>query len=129
MKKKLLTLTAASILIAGCGGTKTIIREVAPSPTEAPYVAPATNKYEDYYSHVLTNSGQANSEPKSDVIEFGDIVCQALDAGRSVAFVVDLLNGYAESNSDQELYAAIITGAILYICPEYNSQLQSYLEA
>ena len=127
--KKILALALVSAAVLSACGTKTIIKEVAATTTAAPYVAPVTNKYDDYYAHVLQNSGQANSEPKSDVIEFGDLVCQALDSGRSVQYVVTLLNGYADSISDQELYAAIITGAILYLCSEYNGQLQNYLDA
>lgn len=126
--KKLLALSLIAVSLSACG-TQTIIREIAPSTTDAPYVAPVTNKYDDYYAHVLKNSGQANTEPKADVIEFGDLVCQALDAGNSVQKVVKLLNGYAESNSDIELYAAIITGAVMYLCPEYNNDLQNYLDA
>ncbi len=133
MKKKLLILATASILIAGCGGTKTIIREVAPSTTEAPYeepyVAPSTNKYDDYYTHVINNSGKANSMAKSEIIEFGDVVCEALDAGRTVSFIVNFLEDYASTTSDNELFASIIFGAITYICNEHQGKLQSYLEA
>ncbi len=126
--KKLLALSMVAVSLSACG-TQTIIKEVTATTAEAPYVAPVTNKYDDYYAHVLKNSGQANTEPKADVIEFGDLVCQALDNNNSVQYVVKLLNGYAESNSDIELYAAIITGAIMYLCPEYNTDLQNYLDA
>ena len=117
-----------TVLLLGCGKT-TIIKEVAAPTTVVEYQEPVTNKYDDYYAHVLKNSGQANSESKADVIEFGDLVCQSLAAGNSVQKVVALLNSYAESTSDRELYAAVITGAIMYLCPEYNGDLQNYLEA
>ena len=126
--KKLLALSLVAVSLSACG-TQTIIREVAATTTEAPYVTPATNKYDNYYAHVVNNSGQANTESKADVIEFGDLVCQALDNGNSVQYVVKLLNGYAKSNSDIELYAAIITGAVMYLCSEYNGALQNYLDA
>lgn len=127
--KKILALALVSTAVLSACGTKTIIKEVAATTTVAPYVAPVTNKYDDYYAHVLKNSGQANSESKADVIEFGDLVCQSLDAGNSVQKVVALLNSYAETTSDRELYAAVITGAIMYLCSEYNSALQNYLDA
>jgi hypothetical protein len=95
-----------------------------------PYVPtpePVSNKYDQYYEHVLSNSGQANSMAKSDVIEFGDLVCQSLDKGYSIAAVVDVLSDSSTSNSDVELSASVVYGAITYLCPEYRSNLQTYL--
>lgn len=133
--KKLVKITGLTVIalittvfLMGCGKT-TIIREVASPTTVVEYQAPVTNKYDDYYAHVLKNSGQANTEPKADIIELGDLVCQSLDNNNSVRSVVTLLDDYAESTSDRELYAAIITGSIMYLCPEYSSDLQNYLEA
>jgi hypothetical protein len=100
----------------------------APVATDAPAPqAPSTNKYDDYMDHVLNNSGKANSWSKSDIIEFGDLVCQALDEGNSVRAVVNLLNGYASTTSDVEFFASIMTGAVLHICPEYKPAMSAYL--
>lgn len=101
----------------------------APAPviTNPPYTPPAQNKYDQYMDHVLNNSGQANTWSKADVIEFGDLVCGALDKGNSIASVVNLLQGYAKSNSDIEFFASVAFGAITYICPEYKSDLDIYL--
>lgn len=126
--KKLIALSLVVASLSACG-TKTIIKEVAPSTTNAPYVAPVTNKYDDYYNHVINNSGQANSMAKSEIIEFGDVVCEALDVGRTVAFIVDFLSDYADSTSDNQLFASIIFGAITYLCNEHQSKLSSYLAA
>ena len=100
----------------------------APVVTNPPITAaPVTNKYDDYMNHVLNNSGQANSWSKADVIEFGDLVCAALDKGNSISSVVNLLQGYAKSNSDIEFFASVAFGAITYICPEYKADLDAYL--
>jgi hypothetical protein len=104
--------------------------ETVDAPVPSPIVTepPAsTNKYDDYMDHVLNNSGKANSWSKSDIIEFGDLVCQALDEGNSVRAVVNLLNGYASTTSDVELFASVMTGAVIYICPEYKASMSAYL--
>jgi hypothetical protein len=89
--------------------------------------APAVNKYDSYYEHVLNNSGQANTASKSDVIEFGDLVCQSLDNGKSVAAITEVVANASGSTSDMELGAAVIYAAIKYLCPEYDPMLQAYL--
>lgn len=102
----------------------------APVSTNAPapvITAAPVNKYDQYYEHVLNNSGQANSMAKSRVIEFGDLVCQALDGGNSIAAVVNVVANASGTTSDMELGAAVIYGAITYLCPEYDSMLRAYL--
>ena len=106
----------------------------SPATTAAPIVtnppitaAPVVNKYDQYMDHVLNNSGKANTWSKAQLIEFGDLVCQALDDGSSVRQVVNLMSSYAQNDSDIELFASVTFGAITYICPEYDSQLQAYL--
>jgi hypothetical protein len=89
--------------------------------------APTVNKYDAYMDHVLNNSGQANTWSKSEVIEFGDLVCGALDNNTSIRSVVNLLNSYAKTNSDVELFASVMIGSIRHICPEYQSDLNYYL--
>jgi hypothetical protein len=96
----------------------------APAPV---ITAAPVNKYDQYYEHVLNNSGQANSMAKSKVIEFGDLVCQALDEGNSVAQVVNVVSSAVGSTSDLELGAAVIFAAVKYICPEYQAMMDAYL--
>jgi hypothetical protein len=114
--------------MSSSGESSTDVADTAANTT--PYVPtpePVSNKYDKYYDHVLDNSGQANSMSKSDVIEFGDLVCQSLDNGNSVAAVVKILSDYSTDNSDVELSASVVFGAITYLCPEYRSNLQTYL--
>ena len=104
----------------------------APAQTNPPYTVPVTqavNKYDQYMDHVLNNSGQANTWSKADVIEFGDLVCQALDNGNSVRSVASLLNGYAKTTSDVEFFASVMFGSIKFLCPEYVSDLNYYLNS
>jgi len=101
----------------------------APAPviTNPPYTPPAENKYDQYMNHVLNNSGQANTWSKADVIEFGDLVCQALDKGNTIPSVVNLLESYTKTDSDVEFFASVVYGAINYVCPEYKYALNEYL--
>ena len=101
----------------------------SPAPIVTNPPAPAKNKYDSYIDYVLNNSGQANTWSKADIIEFGDLVCQALDEGNSIRSVVNLLNGYANTTSDVELFASIMVGSITHICSEYLSDLNYYLNS
>ena len=108
-------------------------KEVAPTATAAPapvqtYApAPVVNKYDAYLEHVYNNSGQANSMTKAKLIEYGDIICSALDNGNSIAWIVNYLGNGSNGQSDVELYASIVYGAITYICDEYKGDLNLYL--
>jgi hypothetical protein len=124
--KKVAFIVATTIVLGACG-TKTIVKEVAPVSTNPPITAPATNKYEDYVAWVKSNSGQANTTSESLIIETGDIICNALDAGRSVKQVADLMEESAVSSSDIELFAAVLYGAVQYLCPEYRQAMTDYL--
>ena len=102
-----------------------------PASTNAPapvVTAAPVNKYDQYYEHVLNNAGQANTMAKSKVIEFGDLVCQALDEGNSIAAVVNVVSRASGTTSDMELGAAVIWAAVTYFCPEYVAMMQAYLE-
>ena len=100
----------------------------APVATNAPAPQPSPgNKYDDYMDYVLNNSGQANTWSKADVIEFGDLVCQALDKGNTIRSVVNLLNGYAKTGSDVEFFASVMIGSFRHLCPEYQTDLDYYL--
>lgn len=99
----------------------------APAPVYTNPPAPPVNKYDAYLEHVYNNSGQANTLTKAKLIEYGDIICQALDSGRSIAWITNYLSTYSEGQSDVELYASVIFGAITYICDEYKGDLNLYL--
>lgn len=116
-----------SLGLVSCG-TTTIVKEV-PQTTlaPAPVVVPSSNKYEKYVEFVKSNSGQANSYTDSQLIETGDLVCNALDAGNQMSRITDILQNNAQNQSDLELYAAVMYGAIQHICPEYMDALRSYL--
>ena len=124
--KKVTALVIASLALSACG-TKTIVKEVSPAPTSPPITKPATNKYDDYVGFVRNNSGQGYTASTSEIVEAGDLVCSALDSGRSVQSVAKMMEELANTASDIEVYAAVLFGAVQYLCPEYYIQMSEYL--
>lgn len=117
------------VVIAIPGDSSSTKDTVAPAPVITAAPAPPVNKYDAYLEHVYNNSGQANTMTKAKLIEYGDIICEALDNGRTIAWITAYLSTYSEGQSDVELYASIIYGAVKNICPEYMSDMQSYLNS
>lgn len=117
----------AAIAIGGKDSGSTNTPTVTVAPAVAQTAAPTTNKYDDYYQHVLNNSGQAQTKLKADVIELGDLVCGALDKGNCFDAVTSTLASAASGQSDMEYLAAVMFGSIKYICSEYYPAFQAYL--
>jgi hypothetical protein len=106
-------------------------KETAPVTTAAPVQtfapAPVVNKYDAYLDHVYNNSGQANTISKGTLIEYGDTICNALNQGRTIPWIVSYLSDNSTGYSDNALFASVIYGAITYICDEYKPDLNAYL--
>lgn len=115
------------VIVAPGDNSSTPITTDAPAPVVTNPPAPPVNKYDAYLEHVYNNSGQANTLSKAKLIEYGDTICQSLDSGRSIAWITSYLSSYSNGQSDVELYASIIYGAITYICDEYKGDLNLYL--
>ena len=108
--------------------TPTTIASVSNYDETPTYTVPASvNKYDAYLEHVYNNSGKANTMDKSELIEFGDVVCQALDNGKTIGAIVGILENSSNDTRDSELYASIVFGAITYLCDEYASDLRFYI--
>ena len=102
--------------------TTTVATTQAPVITAAP-----VNKYDQYLEHVYNNSGQANSMSRAKLIEYGDTICGALDQGKTIGWIVSYLANGSNTQSDLELYASIVSGAVKYICSEYIGDLDLFL--
>lgn len=86
------------------------------------------NKYDDYYQSVLNASGMANSESKASVLEFGDFVCGLLDDGFSVGEILEEMRKYTTGSMfTSEYAAAVMLGAVTYLCPEYKVLVEDYV--
>jgi hypothetical protein len=119
----------AIVLLAPSNNSSTTTDTVASSPVVTAAPAPAINKYDAYVEHVYNNSGQANSMTRATIIEYGDIICQSLDSGRTIPWITSYLSEYSNGQSDIELYASIVYGAVKHICPEYMPDMQAYLNS
>ena len=116
--KKIILLTAASLLMVGCG-TRTVVVEqtatTAPSYSEPQEEAPAYNKDDlyvsivrDEYPSVLRDMGEAW------VVEFGGIVCNAIDNGLTVSGLAQIA---VSSGADVETIGFLTGAAIPIYCP------------
>lgn len=130
--KKIILGTLAVLSLSACG-KETIIKEVlvttpvteAPAPDTTSYVAPSTNKFDEYLYDLRDFSGKANTMDDAFLIEFGSLVCDAFDTGSSLEDVIKVLSNYSDGNSDDELYAGVIMSAVVNICPEHRSMVES----
>jgi hypothetical protein len=120
-----------ALIVFGMSSSNKSSTDVADTAANTtPYVPapePASSKYDRYYKHVLDNSGQANTIDKADLISYGDTICSALNNGQSIPYIVSYLSDRSAGETDAALFASVIFGAITYICPEYRSDLQTYL--
>jgi hypothetical protein len=120
MKKIILT-TLAVLSLAACG--KETVREVLVTtpPTEAPAVE--VNKFDQYLLDVRAESAQARTMSDEELLKFGTLICDALDAGNSLDSIITLLAGYSSGTYDTDLYAMIIVSSVKNICPEWQSYI------
>lgn len=117
-----------AILLAARDIAKPATNVSAPTTVEqVQTTAQQANKYDNYYQHVMNNSGKAQTQLKSNVIELGDLVCGALDGGNSFNDVLNVLSATSSGQSDNEYFASVMYGAVQYICPEYFTALKAYL--
>jgi hypothetical protein len=116
------------VVIAAPGDKQeTVTNTPAPAQTYAPAPPPVVSKYDAYLEHMYNNSGQANTITKAKLIEYGDLVCNALDSGRTIPWIVNYLSSNASDQSDVELFASLVYASITYICDEYKGDLNLYL--
>jgi hypothetical protein len=116
-----------AVILAPGDKQSTSVNNDVPAQTFAPTPVPSVNKYDAYLDHVYNNSGQANTISKGTLIEYGDTICNALNQGRTIPWIVSYLSENSTGYSDNALFASIIYGAITYICDEYKPDLNAYL--
>lgn len=124
---KLIATSLAVIAFAGCG-QKEVIREVlvtTPPATEAP--APEASKYDQYLEFLYVEAAQARSWTESDLLELGTTVCEVFDLGGTVDRLIATFNSSSNGKYDDDLYAAVIAGSVLYLCPEHQATVQAQL--
>lgn len=126
--KKIMLVTLAVLSLAACG--KETVREVlvtAPpvSVTEAP--APELNKFDQYLVSMYDSAAQSREWTDAELLEFGSIVCDSFDAGLTLAKVLSVFNDYSSGSYDDQFFVAVIGNAVLYLCPNHLSYVQSQI--
>ena len=124
MKKIILTALAVLSLTA-CG--KETVREVLVTtpPTEAPVVE--LSKFDQYLEFLYVEAAQSRSWSEDQLLELGTTVCQVFDQGGTVQGLITIFNNNSTGKYDDEFYASIIAGSVLYLCPEYQTLVQAQL--
>ncbi|CAB4142529.1 Domain of unknown function DUF732 [uncultured Caudovirales phage] len=124
MKKVILTALAVLSLTA-CG--KETVREVLVTtpPTEAPVVE--LSKFDQYLEFLYVEAAQSRSWSEDQLLELGTTVCQVFDQGGTVQGLITIFNNNSTGKYDDEFYASIIAGSVLYLCPEYQALVQAQL--
>ncbi len=124
MKKVILTALAVLSLTA-CG--KETVREVLVTtpPTEAPVVE--LSKFDQYLEFLYLEAAQSRSWSQDQLLELGTTVCQVFDQGGTVQGLITIFNNNSTGKYDDEFYASIIAGSVLYLCPEYQTLVQAQL--
>ena len=125
--KKVILAALAVVSLAACG--KETVREVlVTTPEPAPTVLPAPdyNKFDSYLTDVRNESAQARSMSDDELLKFGQIICDAFDAGRTLNDVVTVMSQYATNGSyDTDLYAMIVVASVKHLCPEWAAYVTS----
>lgn len=127
VKNKVLMVLAATTVLVGCG-QKEIVREVlvtTPPTTAAP--APEANKFDQYLDMLYNESAQARDWAESDLLELGTTVCEVFDQGGTIDGVITIFSQNSSGKYDDDLFAAIIAGSVLFLCPEWADYVNAQL--
>ena len=122
---------AAALTLAACG-TPTIVVQApttapaatsaAPAPAPAP--AAASNPEADFLDHVDSMVGYTGSTDDA-LVTAGEAVCDFLDEGGTPVEVIGMAVEAADNEAGQEAIAAVISGAVTYLCPRHYDAMRS----
>ncbi len=127
MKKNLLAgllVIPLAFGISACSSDSTPVASVEPEQ----YVAPRdydVNPSDDYGYLVaiqsIDNSVLAYAS-SNELLKMGRGACNALDSGESISELARRLGATQDTTEGEQAAAAIIAGAVIYLCPEYKYQ-------
>jgi len=125
MMKKVILTALAVLSLTAC--SKETVREVLVTtpPTEAPVVE--LSKFDQYLEFLYVEAAQSRSWSEDQLLELGTTVCQVFDQGGTVQGLITIFNNNSTGKYDDEFYASIIAGSVLYLCPEYQTLVQAQL--
>lgn len=118
-----LSVLVSAVLLAGCSSDPSI-QTLAPVPVHT--FTPAPDAPDD--AGYLANERRVydfDGVPDSKLLDAGYAVCDALDAGVTVQTAHTTLTNTA--GADPEMGNAVLAGAIVFLCPEYQPALNAYV--
>ena len=132
MRKAISPLIIGIAVLTGC--TTEVVREVeVTQTTEAPQPRPSTPSsldYARYLQYVNSQSLAALSISDYDLTTYGDGVCELLDQGEPFSEIVSFLgDGVLLTDDEAALIASVLTAAVVYLCPEYESEMNQYINS
>lgn len=110
--------------------TVTVTEEPEPEPTEDPVVEeeePVAERDEAAFVFMVKHEGgyDASYIGRKLLVSVGDSVCGALDRGASFN---SILRASTDNGLTMKTKSALITGAPIFLCPEYADELEAWSE-
>ena len=122
-------LAAAALTLAACGTPTIVVQSptTAPAATSAapaPAPAAASNPEADFLDHVDSTVGYTGSTDAT-LVAAGESVCDFLDAGGTPVEVIGMAVEAADGGAGREAIAAVVSGAVTYLCPRHYDAMRS----
>ncbi len=125
--KKAMTIILLSSVVVGCG-TRTVVVEQQPAPTNPPITVPPVADKEQNFLDGMTSDWPADVSRlgKTAIIDMGRLACGAIDEGATVS---DFAAMAERSNVDGGFIGSLIREAVENFCPENQWFIDSALNA
>lgn len=130
MRKLTTLITIGAIALSACTTERIVERAPETSSRPAPAPAPApSDPTGDFLAYVNQTAGDAAYWSNDDLLEFGLLVCDALDSGATMAEVTQVMEDSATTDGDVELFATVMYAAVIHLCPQYERALMAYINS
>jgi hypothetical protein len=120
--KRIAVIIAPIALALTACGMGSAAKETVTISAPAPY-APADD-VSGFLAHIYANAPITKGVDSATLVDAARGICKTFSAGASVADVISLS---VSSGLDSNTTAALISGAVLYLCPEYTDIVKAQL--
>lgn len=120
-----LSVLVSAVLLAGCSSDPSI-QTLAPVPVHTFTPAPDAPDDAGYLANerrVYNFTGVSDAK----LLDVGYTVCDTLDSGVTISVLHATLTN--TEGADPEMGNAVLAGAIVFLCPEYQPALRAYTGA
>jgi len=125
--KNIIAIATISVALAGCG-TRTVVVEQQPAPTNPPITAPSATDKEQNFLNGMTSDWPADVSRlgKTAIVDMGHLACGAIDEGATIS---DFAAMAERSDVDGGFIGSLIREAVENFCPENQWFIDSALNA